>query len=189
MLKKQFIFSSILFFSLVTPFCIIFLWYQGQLLSASTQAHAYIQQDRDVMESVWLKFSIEEAGLVLKWEHDKEFFFRGEMFDVIESCTAGDSVSYHCYADKNETYLKKEFRDFVYSFFSHKQQNNKQKQYSKDFFKSICFHEDVEAIRSLYYKKENVSTSCYCGIANFVLSPLVPPPQAICDAIGINPTV
>lgn len=58
-------------------------------------------------ELVLLSFTRNEAGSLLRWEHDHEFSYQGEMYDVVEKTIRGDSVFYHCWWDKEETAVNK----------------------------------------------------------------------------------
>lgn len=62
----------------------------------------------DKSELVLLAFSKNEAQRLLEWEHDREFEFRGQMFDVVEAAEKGDSVFYRCWPDHAETHLNKQ---------------------------------------------------------------------------------
>jgi hypothetical protein len=41
----------------------------------------------------------------LEWEHDREFRYHGDMFDVVRISAYNDTIIYYCIADKNETLL------------------------------------------------------------------------------------
>ncbi len=58
-------------------------------------------------ELVKLTFSTSEINKVLRWEHDKEFEYNGQMYDVVEVTDVGDSLQYLCWWDKAETATKK----------------------------------------------------------------------------------
>lgn len=58
-------------------------------------------------ELVRLSFSKKEIPSLLKWEHDKEFEYNGQMYDVVEVTDIGDSLQYLCWWDKAETATKK----------------------------------------------------------------------------------
>jgi len=47
---------------------------------------------------VVLQFTTEEKAL-LNWEHDKEFEYQGQMYDVVDSYQVGDIFYYSCWPD------------------------------------------------------------------------------------------
>jgi hypothetical protein len=52
-------------------------------------------------ELILLKIPFNQASELL-WEHSKEFEFRGNMYDIKTSFTAGDTAYYYCYLDHKE---------------------------------------------------------------------------------------
>jgi len=53
---------------------------------------------------VWLAFSRREAA-ELAWEHDREFAYRGTMYDLVERRESTDSLFFLCRPDGRETAL------------------------------------------------------------------------------------
>jgi hypothetical protein len=60
-----------------------------------------------------LKFSTQEAAENLDWEHDAEFEYRGEMYDVIHATITADSATYWVWWDTEETQLNNELKLLV----------------------------------------------------------------------------
>ncbi|HNP16863.1 MAG TPA: hypothetical protein PKL31_00410 [Fulvivirga sp.] len=56
---------------------------------------------------VLIALSKTEAEKQLNWEHDREFEYQGQMFDIVESELTPDSVKYWCWLDNDETHLNK----------------------------------------------------------------------------------
>ena len=67
----------------------------------------------DRSELVLLQFSKTDTKTLLQWEHDTEFEFQGQMFDVMEVSEKGDSVTYVCWPDKEETHLNQQLAQLV----------------------------------------------------------------------------
>jgi len=67
----------------------------------------------DKSEMVRLVFSVNDAKTALKWEHSKEFEYRGEMYDIVKSEGKTDSVIYWCIRDKDETQLNRQLESLV----------------------------------------------------------------------------
>jgi len=66
-------------------------------------------------ELVKLTFSKKEIPKLLKWEHDKEFEFKGQMYDVVEVIDVGDSLQYLCWWDKAETETKENKQNLLHA--------------------------------------------------------------------------
>lgn len=54
---------------------------------------------------IYLQLDKVEAHFLLDWEHDREFAFKGQKYDVVETLDLGDSVAYWCWWDHEETQL------------------------------------------------------------------------------------
>ncbi|MBK8565488.1 MAG: hypothetical protein IPN76_19605 [Saprospiraceae bacterium] len=59
-------------------------------------------------ELVELTFSLQATKADLKWEHSKEFEYKGEMYDVVKSEQRADSITYWCIHDKAETEINRQ---------------------------------------------------------------------------------
>lgn len=62
---------------------------------------------------VLFQFTKFEAGILLRWEHPREFEYQGKMYDVVEAQELGDTVRYLCWWDRQETKLNAEMRSLV----------------------------------------------------------------------------
>jgi len=90
-------------------------------------------------ELVKLTFSTSEIDKVLRWEHDKEFEYNGQMYDVVEVTDVGDSLQYLCWWDKAETATKKNKQKLLHAGID---TSNPKKHISftfSDYYKSIYF--------------------------------------------------
>lgn len=67
----------------------------------------------EVGNLVLLKFKKEETGSLLRWEHSGEFEYNGQMYDVVETWTQGNTVYYRCWRDEEETRLNSQLKETV----------------------------------------------------------------------------
>jgi hypothetical protein len=96
----------------------------------------------DKSELVHLKFSLKEKE-DLEWKHSKEFKYKGQFYDVVETELQDDSVMYICWWDYEETHLYKKLDEMLAKAFGN---NSTQKENNKrlnDFFKSLYFTEGL----------------------------------------------
>lgn len=70
---------------------------------------AFLKNQKSHEYVVQLSFKASELKQ-LYWEDEKEFRFKGEMYDVIEKRTEGSLVIIRCIADKKETALLNEYQ-------------------------------------------------------------------------------
>lgn len=59
-------------------------------------------------ELVQLSFSNKQIKSELRWEHAREFEYRGEMYDVVRSQQRADSITYWCIHDRAETQINQQ---------------------------------------------------------------------------------
>jgi hypothetical protein len=79
-----------------------------QLGSVRQEVECIMQKGIEENDLVLLKFTTEQSEKLLKWEHPGEFAFQGMMYDVYETKTSGDTISYLCWPDQKETELNKQ---------------------------------------------------------------------------------
>jgi hypothetical protein len=92
----------------------------------------------DRAELVHLTFSLKEKEN-LEWEHSKEFNYNGQYYDVIETEIQGDSVTYICWLDYEETHLYKKLDEMLVKAFGNDATQQKNTKRLNDFFKSVYF--------------------------------------------------
>ncbi len=103
--------SILLILSLAVPFggSFIVLQFQKQLIKKEIKNRIISGMDRN--DLVVLKFTKSESENKLKWEESKEFEYGGEMYDVVESESNGDTITYWCWLDRAETKLNRQLND------------------------------------------------------------------------------
>ncbi|MDX1652970.1 MAG: hypothetical protein R3277_10790 [Brumimicrobium sp.] len=62
---------------------------------------------------VHFTFNLKDTAAHLKWEHSKEFEYRGEMYDIVSRKYSGDSVTYKLWWDQRETTLNRRLAELV----------------------------------------------------------------------------
>ncbi|MBN2265125.1 MAG: hypothetical protein JW775_04845 [Candidatus Aminicenantes bacterium] len=62
---------------------------------------------------VLLRFSEEESRTRLRWEHAREFEYDGQMYDIVDTWTVGETVYYRCWWDREETRLNQRLRELA----------------------------------------------------------------------------
>jgi hypothetical protein len=84
--------AILLFLGLCAPVVLSFnyLRIQKKLIRKEVKHHLIEQTKLD--DLVLLSFSVEESQEILKWKHEKEFEFDGEMYDVVKRESRDDSL-------------------------------------------------------------------------------------------------
>lgn len=114
--------AILLFACLSLSICGYVVVFRIRLVKAKAEMKANLQANK-CMESIEeFSFSLEEIAQ-LKWEHDKEFFYNGTMYDVVEKQVQGNRILIHCIADEKETILLRQYQKAVEKSNSSQQQN------------------------------------------------------------------
>jgi hypothetical protein len=175
--------AILLFICLFVPFLGTYTWLQYQKHQTKEMVKRQILAHADKKELVTLIFSTAETTTELHWEHDSEFEYKGQMYDIVETQTHGDSISYICWWDHQETALNLQLQQIVEKTFGDDPQNHKKQDALKDYYKSLYFaplraHDFSSHVfyfhnlkSSFFYKK-----SLYLPFYN---TPLSPPPEIV----------
>lgn len=131
----------------------------------------------DKQELVLLKFSKNEAQTVLRWEHAKEFEFKCEMYDVVETKITNDSIHYWCWWDFEETSLNKKLFELTSLALNNNPQKKETQNQLIDFYKSL-FCENFYTY-SFEHKKPNnpIISNLQLNLDLIFYSPPIPPPE------------
>jgi hypothetical protein len=107
------IIAGLVAFLLLDPYVSSFPWlhFKRAMLKKEVQRNITrgIENDRLVL----LRFSKEEAETLLRWEHSREFEYKGQMYDVVQAWTVDNTVYYRCWRDREETKLNNRFRELA----------------------------------------------------------------------------
>ena len=131
-------------------------------------------------ELILLRFTKTEINTKLNWKHAKEFEYNGRMFDIVEQETNGDTTSYLCWLDKEETKLNKQLQELVTLALGNNPQNQNQQKQLTHFIKSLyCIQLSENRFDISIYK-----STCHFVSKNFALllqvnSIPTPPPEIV----------
>ncbi|MEO9475589.1 MAG: hypothetical protein ABJG41_08640 [Cyclobacteriaceae bacterium] len=112
---KRRITGILLLLLLLAPFLGTYSWlhYQKHTIRKSIKRKLISITEKE--ELVLLKFKKSEVNSKVRWEHAKEFEYKDEMYDIVESKTFGDSIHYYCWWDHEETTLNRQLDDLLAS--------------------------------------------------------------------------
>lgn len=136
---KRKISAILLIGALFLPVLATFMWLQHhkQVIRKEVKHRIIAGIDKD--ELVLLKFTDEAIGTQLRWEHDYEFEYKGEMYDIVESYKTGDTTYYWCWWDHRETHLNKKLASVVRHLMGNDKENKKKQKQLTVFLKSLYF--------------------------------------------------
>ncbi len=105
--------SLFVLLALFTPFSATYLWLHIQKSRIKKEVKARFIAGIDKSELTHFTFSQSQLKTDLRWEHDREFEYKGEMYDVVETEMLGDSIHYICWHDKAETQLNRRLQTLI----------------------------------------------------------------------------
>ena len=168
-----------LLLSLTAPVAGAYFWLQikKQLIRKEIKWKMIDGIDRE--DLVLLRFSVEESKSLLNWKHSREFEFRGEMYDIVEVKTEGDSVFYYCWWDHEETALNIQLNKLVAHAAGKNSQSRETVNQVIQFFKSLYFND--YRVETGFAETTGADSRFFY---NFVIKasgsfPPAPPPKAI----------
>ncbi len=105
--------SLVILSAFFLPFGATYLGLHIQKWRIKKEVKAKLIQGLDKSELTHFTFSKSQIETELDWEHDREFEYKGEMYDVIERHEKGDSIEFLCWHDKAETELNQRLQRLV----------------------------------------------------------------------------
>lgn len=161
----------------IAPFYGTYFYLSLQQKAIQKAVQRKLEEGIPANELVKLTFSKKEIPSLLKWEHDKEFEYNGQMYDVVEVADIGDSLQYLCWWDKAETATKKNKHILLQAGIDSSNTENHLPYTFSDYYKSIYFIINLFNERNIPENVHNrpIAWSIFTGIL-FVQS-LSPPPR------------
>jgi hypothetical protein len=118
------------------PFTGTIMYLQHEKGIAKHEMSEYLQAyaKKDVVDIIIHK---DQIHTILAWEHEREFEFAGEMYDVVSSQIMGDSIIYQCLHDAKETSINKRILSFIKSYLNDEAGSNASLIVYSDIFKVL----------------------------------------------------
>lgn len=161
------------------PVSICFSWLYVKISLHKHEIQERILQGMADNDLILLKFSKQEIYDLLHWEHEKEFEFNDNKYDIVRITEQGDSIFYWCFPDDHETFLSKKLSLLIERVFHSEKEDQQQKTQFDRFFKSLCIetHTGSEDLISYPYRMHNF---CYSFQFEMFIKGLdTPPPKII----------
>ncbi len=130
--------------SLFVPFSATYLWLHIQKRLIKKEVKAKLIRELDKSELTHFIFSKAQAKTDLRWEHHKEFEYKGEMYDVVETEVKGDSIHYVCWHDKAETKLNQRLKTLIAKATSSTPEQQERESLCYQLLKSLVMQSETE---------------------------------------------
>ena len=93
----------------------------------------------DKSQLTLLCFTLDETQSKLKWEHPGEFEYEGFMYDIVESDTIGNRVTYWCWKDYEESELNDSLDELADMAMNNNPLQKENRNHLQQFLKSLYF--------------------------------------------------
>jgi hypothetical protein len=163
-------------FCLIVPLVVTFACLQYQKVMVRKEVKHTIIHGIDKADLVLLRFTEKESQTQLRWERTKEFEFKGQMFDIVERETKGDTTYYWCWCDREETRLNKMLDELVAKILGSNPQTRESQEKLVEYYMNLYYGSDFVfatipvPIKHDFYMYNKSYSSIY-------LSPPFPPPR------------
>jgi hypothetical protein len=169
--------SVLLFLSLTAPFAGTFTFLQIRKQLVKKEVKWKLIDGLDKEELVLLKFARKETETLLTWKHSREFEYHGEMYDIVETEIAGDSVFYYCWWDHEETHLNKQLNSLLAKAAGQHEQNKDNAKKIYQFFKTLYLeplsHNNFQSF-AVFSKQQSFFKEKFYSLN---IAPPAPPPK------------
>lgn len=112
-----------------------------------------------------LSFTEKQSKEELRWEHSKEFEYKGQMYDVVKSQEKDDSIVYWCWLDAEESELNKKLKSILTGVCLNDEPIKDNEVSYQNFYKSLFYQVNKEStfLKCLYlqFEKRNYQKSNY----------------------------
>ena len=128
-------------------------------------------------ELILLKFSKEAAQTTLRWKDEVEFEYQGQMYDVAETQTKGDSLYFWCWRDHKETELNRQLENLATKSVKWDPLNREHQERLFVYYKSLYSFEFPHFNLLLDPLKNKGYADYLIVVSSHSLSPPTPPPK------------
>ena len=163
---------------MIVPFAGTYILYKHQKRLIRKEIKHKIIAGIDKSELVLINVHNSKIEIDLEWEHSKEFEYKGEMYDVVSRETSGDTTSFWCWWDYDETSLNKQLTASLSKALGHDTKTKNTQNRLQNFLKALYFEDNSKSDFNSF--KENEHNSQY--LANYFerySSPAKPPPEKV----------
>jgi hypothetical protein len=161
----------------IAPFYGTYLYLSLQQKAIKEGVQNKIEEGIPINEMVKLTFSTSEIDKVLRWEHDKEFEYQGQMYDIIEVLEKGDSIQYLCWWDKAETASKENMQKLISEEINKSKPSKHKPLNFSDYYKSVYVYFHFYDQNEIVVPFERTSFSFAKHEGTLSTQPPFPPPK------------
>ena len=175
-MKKQII-SFFLLFALVAPVAVTYSWLQVQKCAIKKEVKWDLIAGIEKKELVFFQFSNEEITSKLRWEHEGEFEYNNQMYDVVEKKIVNDATQLWCWWDHKETKLNKKLQDLVVAAFQNDSKSKEKQNELHRFYKLLYLKSEFswQPFLAIFFEQSAICNNIIYKSVTTLIS--LPPPK------------
>jgi hypothetical protein len=175
---KKFV-AIIFFLCLIAPFTGTYFLFQYEKLKIRKEVNKLILNNPDEKKLVVFRFTQKEVNALIQNNKDREFEYKGNMYDVVHQHLDGDTTVLVCYRDTRETTLNTEAEKLLSKALGQGPLRQNQAEQIRNFFDSV-FENNLFDWNTANYPLFTIHYSLFTfHFSSLALSPLSPPPKII----------
>lgn len=165
---------------LLAPAVTTFSWLQFKKAILSHEVKNMLIAGIERNELTLLKFSKAGSERELTWEHAKEFEYKKQMYDVVDSKIVGDTIYFWCWQDNAETLLNNQFAGIIEQAFQQDPQQREKQEKLVSFYQSLYCTEPFDWKNEPLYLADIIHVHLLISFSSFSSRPPFPPPKYSC---------
>lgn len=177
-LIKKYLGILLLFF-LVSPYFFSYIFLKNEIRLVKKKAKHKIEEAIAFEDLTKLTFSINEVKELLVFKGEKEFEYKGNMYDIIYSNKSDNNITYWCVNDNEETALNNKVNDLLTLMLQKNAKKSTHQRIVAKYFPNY-YQNKTERLLSVYHLSQIHQNSIYrFSCKTFQTAPDSPPPKHI----------
>lgn len=141
--------AIILLALLTLPFGGTYLFLEMEKVKAKHHAAIVIAGEKNPVEMVHLAFTEDQMKTDLRWEHDREFEYKDQMYDIISREVKGDTTYFYAYWDKLESLINHKLNELITLHLGGGTDEKDESQLVVSLFKALYLHPNNQPVKVL----------------------------------------
>lgn len=159
-----------------------YTWLHFQKLCVKQEVKIAFRARMSKERLVRLAFTAAQVNTLLRWEHDREFEYQKQMYDIRKREQQGDTIVFWCWWDQEETLLNLQLEDLVQKALAQDPLRKHSEEQLSHFLKTLyCdFPEPLSLISTVFHtatQEPSIVPAPLCSINPG--APPSPPPQLV----------
>lgn len=158
-----------------------YLWLRYERKLIKREVKTSLLKGVDKKHLVLLSFTLAEEKTLLEWEHEREFSFKGQKYDVVSREKVGENSRYWCWKDVKESTIDRKIAELTQQVWEEDDEENKRHKTAIETVKSIpefaspdwCFEPQFPQNDQAFFRYSR-------KLRPIIVASTAPPPEVFC---------